>query len=395
MSRGLAIGLMSGTSLDGLDGVLVEYAAHGESYRTRTLAHARRPFPLSWADTVRRIAERNQLREAAYFAAAWSEKAASLVRRLLRSARVAPRQVEAIGAHGQTVVHLPDPRPFLDARAGITIQLADLSRLALATGIPVVGNFRTADVALGGQGAPLAPHAHRLLFGHTGRTLAVQNLGGIGNVTLLRGGRVRLAFDTGPANVWIDTVVRWRTKGRLSYDRGGALAARGVPDRTLVLLLLSHPYFRKFPPKSAGWEQFGEDYLRRFRGRLMGMSPADAVATVTYATALATAESYRRFVFHHGLPEAVVLAGGGARNAFLRHLLSRYLPETRVTTSELFGIRVDQVEAVAFALLAVRAIHGRPNNEPAASGASAEAVCGQIAPAAPGLRCLRAPLRLR
>jgi anhydro-N-acetylmuramic acid kinase len=218
-----------------------------------------------------------------------------------------------------------------------------------------------------------------MLFGSKRKTLAIQNLGGIGNVTLLKNGKVAAAFDTGPGNVWIDTVARWRTKGKMPFDRNGALAIRGNPDFSMVGSLLRHPFFRLRPPKSAGWEQFGPASLVRFRAKLLKMPLADALATVTVASALATAIAYRRFVFPKGKPTEILLCGGGARNETWRRLFAHALPEVRVTTTEAHGLPVNQVEAVAFALLAVQTLRGLPSNEPSATGARRPVVLGQIA----------------
>ncbi|MFH1017527.1 MAG: anhydro-N-acetylmuramic acid kinase [Pseudomonadota bacterium] len=375
----IAVGLMSGTSLDGLDAVLARLAPSPSGFDVRVLGHVHRAFPHGWAEEIRRISERDRLRDAARFGAAWSEFAARTVRALLSRCRYSVRRVDVIGAHGQTVVHEPAPKRFLGKPSAISIQLADLSRLAQRMGIPVVGNFRTADLAAGGQGAPLAPHAHRMLFGSRRKIVAVQNLGGIGNVTLLKNGKVTAAFDTGPANVWIDTVARWRTKGKLTFDKNGATAARGNPDFPMVGALLRHPFLRVRPPKSAGWEQFGPASLAKFRARLLKMPLADALATVTVASALATAIAYRRFVLPKGNPSEILLCGGGARNATWRRLFAHALPEIPVTTTEARGLPVDQVEAVACAILAVQTLRGFPSNEPTATGAERPVILGQLA----------------
>jgi anhydro-N-acetylmuramic acid kinase len=371
MKTTYAIGLMSGTSLDGLDAVLIHAHAKGKGFHAHTVAHVHAPFPKKWSEKVREISSRNQLREGFYLGRAWSEFAAGTVRRLLQKARVPASQVSVIGAHGQTVVHEP--------KNGVSIQLADLSRLAIRSRVPVVGNFRMADLAVGGQGAPLAPHAHRLLFGHPQKTIAVQNLGGIGNVTLLKKGRVVLAYDTGPANVWIDTIARMKSDGKLLYDRNGSLASKGKADHKLVMRLLQHPYFRLRPPKSAGWEQFGPQSLKGVERQLKKMRTADALATVSEATARATAESYRRYAYPKGIPSRIVLCGGGAKNRFVMKRLEQLLPEAEIETSESWGIGVDQVEAVAFALLALQTLRGNPSNEPAATGARRPVICGQLA----------------
>jgi anhydro-N-acetylmuramic acid kinase len=370
---------MSGTSLDGLDAVLARFTLQSEGYRAEIVSHVRQTFPGSWASEAHRIQSKNLLRESYYLGAVWAEVGAKAVHRLLGKSRKHAREIDVLGAHGQTLVHLPRPRAYLGYPVGITIQSGDLSRLSIRTGIRVVGNFRAADLAVGGQGAPMAPYAHRLLFGRQGKTVAIQNLGGMGNVTVLTGHRLKMAFDTGPANVWIDTVVRWRTANRLSFDLNGRLARSGRPHFRLVEKLLAHPFFNRIPPKSAGWENFGPSVLSTYRSALSKMPTPDALSTVTYATAIATSQAYRRFVFPHAKPSEMIVAGGGAKNIFFMEVLSQLLPELRVVSSSTYGIEPDQVEALAFALLALETIRGRANNEPLATGAKKSIVCGQIA----------------
>lgn len=374
-----AIGIMSGTSLDGMDAVLVRLRPERDGYGFRVLAHRFAPFSKAWQEAARKTAARNALRECAMLGVVWSEHAARLARQTARKARIPLRRIDAIGAHGQTLVHHPRPVRFLGESVAFTVQAADLSRLASRTGVTVVGNFRTADVAEGGNGAPLAPHAHRLLFGDKAGCLAVQNLGGIGNMTLLRNGKVKCAFDTGPANLWLDTVIRWKTGGRLLFDRNGTLAGRGAVDKRLLAKLLAHPYFLRKPPKSAGWEEFGPEFLKRYRASLSKLRLEDAMATVTYAAAMATANAYERFVIPRSKPEVILLAGGGAKNTFLSTLFALFLPRIEIRTCSEFGVEPEQLEALSFAVLAVETLRGRPSNEPRATGARRPALCGQIA----------------
>ncbi|HLG19581.1 MAG TPA: anhydro-N-acetylmuramic acid kinase [Bdellovibrionota bacterium] len=380
----LAIGVMSGSSLDGGDAVLLRLTPIREGYRIRRLGHAHASYPPKWADAARAIAEEDSLRDAAFFGAAWSEWAARLVRRLARQTRLRASRIAFVAVHGQTVVHLPSPRMFLGEKVGVTIQLADLSRLAVRTGIKAIGNFRTADLAAGGSGAPLAPYAHRLVFGRLALNVAVQNMGGIGNVTLLNKGKVESAFDTGPGNVWIDTLFHWRSGGRTRFDRNGATARSGRPDPHLLSQLLQHPYFQKRPPKSAGWEEFGPMFLGRFRSRLNRLSLRDAAATVTHATAIATRLAYERFVFPRLRPKLLIFCGGGARNLFLTELIARNLSGVKAVTSDTFGYPAEEVEAISFALLGAETLRGHANNEPRATGAKSRVVCGLVAPATGG-----------
>ena len=371
---------MSGTSLDGLDASLVRLRVAGGSYRIDRIGHQRTHFSKKWKTTALRIAEQDCLRESYFYGAAWAEFAAACVQSLLRKTRISSSRVAVIGAHGQSVVHLPRPRPYLDKRVGITIQLGDFSRLAVRTGIPVVGNFRPADLAAGGNGAPLAPHAHAHLFGRPGKRIAVQNLGGIGNITVLQSRKVELAFDTGPGNVWIDMAVRWKTRGRKQFDRNGSLARKGTPKAHLVAQLLKHPFFLQNPPKSAGWEQFGETYLIRFRRALALLRTEDAVATVTQATAEATARAINQHVLNTKNLHSLVFCGGGAKNRYLINLIGRHIRKNvSIHTSSDFLVPVDEVEAVSFALMAVETLRKQAGNEIRATGAKYPVICGEVA----------------
>jgi anhydro-N-acetylmuramic acid kinase len=235
-----------------------------------------------------------------------------------------------------------------------------------------------ADLAVGGEGAPLVPHGHKILFDSKGKSVAVQNLGGIGNVTILQNGKVVTAFDTGPGNLWIDTISHWKTNGKKSFDEEGRLARKGKPDLKLAHRLLRHPYFQKKPPKSTGWEELGETYLQKFKKELLKKSLHDSLATVTIATSLTLAKTYHQF-FKKNFPKEVVICGGGGKNRYLVELISLFLPKSKVFTSDQKGIPVDQVESISFALLALETIHGKPNNEPNATGAKRPVVLGLIA----------------
>jgi anhydro-N-acetylmuramic acid kinase len=207
-------------------------------------------------------------------------------------------------------------------------------------------------------------------------------------VTLLKDGRLECAFDTGPGNIWIDTLVRWRTQGRLTFDRGGRLARLGKPDLRIVERLCRHPYFQKRPPKSAGWEEFGPSFLATYRPALSKLSFRDCMATVTHGTARATAEAYRHFVFPRIRPKKILVCGGGARNDFLLESIGRLLPGLPIELTDVHGVPAEDVEAISFALLAAETVRGRPGNEPRATGAKRPVVCGLIAPAGNARSCV-------
>ena len=388
MSR-LVVGLISGTSVDAIDAALVRIEADGdERRRVELLAASETPF----APTLRRAIfslfppHRGSVAAVATLDVLVGDAFAAAALDLLARAGVAPEAVDLIGSHGQTVYHAPDPSRGQGRRlaAPVTVQIGSGAVIAARTGITTVYDFRSADLALGGQGAPLVPYVDLLLLGDA-RSLAVQNIGGIGNVTVIRRGRGAeglIAFDTGPGNMVIDAVAATVTGGRLRYDVDGALAAAGRPSERLLDELMAHPFFARHPPKSAGREEFGLPYARAVleRGRALGLSDADLVATATALTARSIADAYRRFIPSDAGLEAVLLCGGGARNPTLRRLLAEALAPLPVGTVADRGIPIDAKEAIAFAVLAYETAHGRPGALPATTGASRPAVLGSIAP---------------
>lgn len=392
MSRWRIAGLMSGTSADGVDAALIEVEATNAPLRPAVsiLAHVTAPFPddlrarlfrLFDADTARvdEITEMNALLGVVY---------ADAVRTVAQAAGVPLSQIDLIGSHGQTIHHLP-PRPP-ERRRGSTLQIGDPAVIAEETGIDVISHFRGRDMAAGGQGAPLVPYPDWILFGKAGSLRAVQNIGGIGNVTVLpasdRLGEV-LAFDTGPGNMVIDALVRLATDGKSHADWDGKIAAQGSADPVWVADLMNDPFFRQPPPKSTGREAYGEAFSRRLweKGREAGMGAADLIATATLWTARSIAEQYRRWIPQArsaaGPPLEVVVAGGGARNPILMRMLKEELAPASVRVSDELGVPADAREAAAFALLAWAALRGIPGNVPEATGSKGPRPLGSFTPA--------------
>ncbi len=369
----LTLGIMSGTSLDGVDYALCETSER--TLRLRALWQV--PFP---------AALRRRLAAAAVGSASSWETAQlhhDLGRFYVQGARANPGRERArlIGLHGQTIFHQPDPR------SPATLQIGEPAYLAEAFGIPVISNFRVADLAAGGQGAPLATAFHLRAFGLPGRHVRVNNLGGISNVTSIdwRRGNASprvLAFDTGPANVLIDLGAAAATEGRSSFDRDGRGAARGRVCEPLLDEWLRHAYFRQAPPKSTGRELFGESFWQEAQAaaRRRRMSSFDLLATVTEFTARSIALNYRLHL--PAAPEVTILCGGGARNPVLRQALARALGglgmETSVVASEDLGWPLSSVEPAAFAWLAWVRWQGRPGNLPETTGARRAVLCGQV-----------------
>jgi len=362
----LALGLMSGTSCDGVSAALVRF--QGNTFHV--IAERTTPYPAALADTLRE-GPALPARVLASLHVELGERFAATAKRVLTAARVLPTRVAIIGSHGHTIYHGPQ-----DAVPS-TLQIGSAAVIAQRTGIPVVSDFRARDLAAGGEGAPLVPYFDKVFFGR-GPARALQNLGGIANVTVVGRRLPTLAFDTGPGNCLIDWLAARATRGRLRCDVGGRLAARGHIDYRAVTRLWRLPYFRRRPPKSTGRELFSEELLRTIFGSTLARAPLDTLATVTYFTAYSIAESYRRFIPHR-LRE-VIVSGGGVRNATLMRHLADLLAPVPVRSIERFGLHAQAKEPTAFAFLALRALHGRINHLPETTGARTACVLGSITP---------------
>ena len=360
----LAAGIMSGTSADGIDAALI--AVDREGRVSDLVAHAHTAYPPELRERVLSVAagsaRRSSAREIALLHAELGERYAEAAATLLAGSSERP---SVIGIHGQTVAHLP--------AQGATLQLGDAARVALRTGIPVVSDFRSADVAAGGQGAPLTPFADHLLFAPRAPCVVV-NLGGIANVTLLPDGERDhvTGYDSGPGNMVIDLVAR--TGGR-EYDDRGAGARRGRVIETVLSAALGHPWFARRPPRSAGREEFGGPFAEDLVAgvRAAGGTLEDALATATELTARSVSDAIRRSSAERAWRE-VLVAGGGARNEALLEGLRRHMAPLPVRTTDEVGVPVAAREAVAFAVLAVYRLRGLPNTLPRVTGA-ARAVC--------------------
>ncbi|MCL4801632.1 MAG: anhydro-N-acetylmuramic acid kinase [Burkholderiales bacterium] len=355
---------MSGTSLDGIDAVLIEFQhTPWRPLATHSLAY---PAALRAEALALNAAGAAELERAALFANAHAERCAEAVHALLAAARVDATAVSAIGCHGQTVRHRPE--------LGYTVQLANGALLAERTGIRVVCDFRSRDVAAGGQGAPLVPAFHAACFGAAGTHRVVVNLGGIANLTdLPRDGAVR-GFDTGPANVLLDLWAEQHLGTR--FDRDGAWAAGGRVVAPLLARLLAEPYFTAPPPKSTGRELFNAEWLAQHAPERF--APADVQATLAELTAASVADAIERHCAGAG---EVLLCGGGARNTDLVQRLGARLAGRMVADTGAVGLAPEWVEASAFAWLAREALAGRPGNVPEVTGARGPRVLGAIYPA--------------
>ncbi len=369
---------MSGTSLDGVDGVLVDLSGHAVS----VIGHATTEFPSELRSELLALnaAGNNEVHRSALAANQLVSLYADVVRRLLSDAAIPASAVTAIGAHGQTIRH----RPGAFDGVGYTVQINNPALLAELTEIDVVADFRSRDVAAGGQGAPLVPAFHLAVFGRPDDATAILNIGGISNISLLpaigrdladdRIAASVLGFDCGPGNALMDY---WcRTHTGQAFDRSGRWAASGNVQPALLARFLADPYFASVPPKSTGRDLFHPDWLA---AQLTGTAtaPVDVQATLTELTAVACADDLQR---HAPDCRQLVVCGGGAFNDHLMARLAALLPAVEVVSSEARGLPPQQVEATAFAWLAKATVHRRASNLPSATGARGLRVLGAVYP---------------
>ncbi len=377
------VGLMSGTSVDAVDVAVCDFEPDPETGQCalalRLVGYSERPFPEGLRERVLSVLHdrRASLADLTELDFLLGDAFAGATGATLAELGIPPGSLDLIASHGQTIYHLVEP-----GRLRSTLQMGEPSVIAERSGLTVVSDFRTADVAAGGQGAPLTSFFDLLFFADPSRTRALQNLGGIGNVTFVPAGGAleeARAFDTGPGNALIDYAVQRLTGGAMSYDRDGAMALSGMVSTQLLEEVLSHPYFQEPPPKTTGRELFGAAFAERMLGRAreLGLSREDTLATITAVTSESILRAYRDFG-----PERideVVLSGGGARNRAIVEALRRGLG-ARVIMHDEFGLPAGAKEAVAFALLGHEAIHGRPANVPSCTGAERPVILGKITP---------------
>jgi len=408
------IGLLSGTSVDGIDAALVDITGYGLETQVRLLGFETYPFPEGVRERVLEVSspETGTVDKICHLNFYLGELFAQAAVHLAKQGGYDLEEIDLIGTHGQTIHHLPEPRyergltppsplrpeeksGFLAIRS--TLQIGEPSIIAERTGCTVVADFRPRDIAAGGEGAPLAPYAHYLLFRSGENARAVHNIGGISNVTFIPARaepQQVIAFDTGPGNVIIDGLTREITRGKLSFDLDGRMAAGGQVHPPLLNWLMEHPYLRKPPPKTTGREEFGGEFIQKLFGKAVeqNLPSEDLLATATAFTAESIADSYRRFLPlgieagtgpSDGLKPAsveVILCGGGARNKTLAAMLQKALSPIPVKSVEDYGYSGDALEALLFALLARETVLGIPNNLPSATGARYPVVLGKILP---------------
>lgn len=381
------VGMMSGTSVDGVDAALVEISGTDSEPKVKLLAFENKPYPPQVREkifslftpanaTVDKVGYMNFLLGEIYAKSALS---------VIEKAGMKPEEIDVIGSHGQTIWHAPIPESPDGIPVAYTVQIGEGSVIAERTGILTVSDFRVADMAAGGQGAPLVPFSEYLLYRREKETILLQNIGGIGNMTVMPAGakpRDVFAFDTGPGNMIIDAVISAVTGGEKTYDTGGETAAKGKVCNALLDILKEEPYYRQPLPKTTGREHFGVQYTEKILSwRKENPIPVeDLLATVTDLTAYSIADAYERYVLPKYQASEIIVGGGGSYNAtLLRFMKKRFAPHgVAVRTQEDLGLSSDAKEAVAFALMADCCMRGKANTLPSVTGAEHPAVMGKI-----------------
>ncbi len=384
----LVLGLMSGTSADGIDVALASISGAPPGLHAKLLAHTSSKFPSALRKEILRVAEQHPITagELSQLNFRLGEGFAEATLAACRTFRVSPKRIDLIGSHGQTIFHQGKPAPYLGRPMCSTLQIGEPSVIAARTGITTVGDFRPADIALGGQGAPLVPYVDYLLYRHKTLGRVSLNLGGIANITVIPASAKPeqiLAFDTGPANMLIDALVAHFSRGRQRFDKDARLAMKGRDIAPLNALLLKEPYLYEPPPKSTGREYFGEAYLQKLLrlGRKYRAKPNDLIRAVTWFTVVSVRLALELFVLPKTKVHQLIVSGGGANNPLIYSFLSEFYRHNgiEVFKSSHFGIPIDAKEAFAFALLAYESLHRRSSNLPSATGARGPAILGKIA----------------
>lgn len=376
----LVIGLMSGTSADGVDSALVEITER----EINPLASLTVPYPPYLREKIIQVSSGKKIAagELADLNVLVGRIFGESAIKVCKKARIPIAKVDLIGSHGQTIAHFPEKRA--------TLQIGEPALIASMTGCPVVADFRQADLAEGGEGAPLTPMADFILFRHKKLNRLIVNIGGITNITFIPAGAKTpdevIGFDTGFGNMTIDALVQWLTKGKDKYDKNGQLASKGQVNEEWLKTILAHPFFRKKPPKSAGREQFGRSYLLALMKKFDVRSENEIrnlCATLTASVAQSIAMQVRKFILPNHRVDEVLLCGGGHKNRALRKFIESYFRELvnreiKICTTASGGIDPDAREAIAFAILAYLTWKGRSGNIPQVTGASRAVVLGKI-----------------
>lgn len=386
----LVLGMMSGTSVDGIDVSLVRISGAPPYLQIRLLNHTAIPFPAAVRKEILRVAEQNPITsgELSQLHSRLGHIYANAALAACTKFHISPRKIDLIGNHGQTIFHQGKPVSYLGGKSASTLQIGESAIIAARTGITTVSDFRPADMALGGNGAPLVPFADYALYRHPKLGRVSLNIGGIANITVIPANAKLsdvFAFDTGPGNMLIDALVSHFTRGRQRYDENATLARQGRAFPALLNELMRDPYLKLAPPKSTGREYYGAAYVRKILalGKKVHAKPRDLTRAATIFTALSIADALNRFVLRKHKIHQLIVSGGGAQNPLIMAQISAALPNVNVIASDELNVPTDAKESLAFALLAYETFHQRPSNIPSATGARGPAILGKISYAPP------------
>ena len=376
---------MSGTSADAIEIALARISNAPPHLNAKLLNHVSIKFPPQLRKEILRVAEQQPISagELSQLNFRLGETFAEAALTACRRFRIAPKKIALIGSHGQTIFHQGQPVPYLGRKTASTLQIGEPAIIAARTGITTVADFRPADIAQGGQGAPLVPYADYLLYRDAKLGRASLNLGGIANITLIPANAKPsqvLAFDTGPANMLIDALVAHFTHNRQRFDQDARLAQQGRAIPSLLDELMRDPYLKLAPPKSTGREYYGRTYLEKLLrlGRRHKAKPNDLIRAATIFTALSIVDALNRFVLPETKIHQLIVSGGGSHNPLIIGQISAALPQIQIVPSARLGVPEDAKEAFAFAFLACETFHQRPSNVPSATGARRPAILGKI-----------------
>ncbi|MFS0821222.1 anhydro-N-acetylmuramic acid kinase [Bacillus sp. 1P02SD] len=385
MNQKIVVGLMSGTSLDGIDAALVSISeSDNQKIQIKLIHFSTLPYSESMRERILELCNPNRARleDISLSNMLLGELFAKATKKVVTEAGLELKDVDLISSHGQTIFHQPEGKSVEGYNLTSTLQIGDIAVIAERTGVMTVGDFRTRDMAVGGQGAPLVPYADNLLFRTKSNGRILANIGGIANITVLPpsdSDEQVLAFDTGPGNMLIDAFTTWATDGKQTYDKNGELAAKGKVDEQWLEELLAHDYYNLPAPKSTGRELFGLQYAKELWNTKADLAPKDKIATITELTARTIADECKRYVDSYNIRE-IFISGGGWYNQTLRRRLQEHLPSSiRIGSTDELGLPADAKEAIVFALLGYQSINKRPNNLPSATGASTSVIMGKIA----------------
>jgi anhydro-N-acetylmuramic acid kinase len=380
------LGMMSGTSADGIDVALADIFGAPPRLTAKLKGHYHAPFPRLVREAILRLANgaATTTAEISQLNFLLGEEFAAAAIAACAKWRIPLRKISLIGSHGQTIFHQGLARKFLSSRRiASTLQIGEPSIIAERTGVTTIADFRPADLAAGGHGAPLVPLVDYLLYRNAEIGRVALNIGGIANVTVIPAAarpQDVFAFDTGPGNMIIDALVERFSKGRQKYDRGARIASKGRVIRPLLEEMLRDPYLRERPPKTAGREQFGAAYAADLfvSARKQRARAEDLIRTATIFTALSIVDAFRRFILPRAAIQELIVAGGGTKNPLIMAQLQAALPAVAIRDSAEFGVAAEAKEAFAFAILAYEAFHSRTNNLPPATGAKHSAILGKL-----------------